>query len=341
MTALRAIIAESRHLAIGDIATFSRMRQADRKHVETLADSIREVGLLNPITVAPSSEGGFALVAGMHRLEACRLLGWDQISVTVVNLDEQRRVIAECDENLCAPSLTAAEKAFFTARRKEAYEALHPETAHGANQYTRSGQVGHSNEIKRFTAETASRTGQSERVVRRDAERGERIAPEALDELRGTKLDKGTYLDSIKNLPGEQQVAKVKVDLEAQAVEPTPVEPAEPVDPAIAKQRRELAKLTPAALVDEVIGLRAENAELRSKIKALKSEIEMQKEDLAAYRQDDMGRALGNAQRQARAAEGRMKEYQATAVRADRRAKILEAENARLKAELEKQELDL
>ena len=78
-----------------------------------------------------------------------------------------------------------------------------------------------------------------------------------------------------------------------------------------------------------------------AKIRTLKAEIETLKADLAAYRQDDMGRALGNAQRQARTAEGRMAEYQTTAVRADRKAKILEAENKKLRAELENQVIPL
>lgn len=117
--------------------------------------------------------------------------------------------------------------------------------------------------------------------------------------------------------------------------------PADPIDPAEAKARRDLAKLTPAALVDEVIGLREALAEAKAKAKAQAQEISDLKADLAAFKQDDMGRALGNAQRQARTAEGRMKEYQATAVRADRRAKILEAENARLKAEIENQVIPL
>ena len=40
-----------------------------------LAASIREVGLLNPITVTENRR----LVAGYHRLEACRILGWKVI----------------------------------------------------------------------------------------------------------------------------------------------------------------------------------------------------------------------------------------------------------------------
>jgi len=50
------------------------------------------------------------------------------------------------------------------SRRKEAYEALHPETAHGAigNGREKSRQVGDSTS-DRFTADTATKTGESER----------------------------------------------------------------------------------------------------------------------------------------------------------------------------------
>ena len=93
-----------------------------------------------------------------------------------------QRIIAECDENLCAPSLTAAERAEFTRRRKEAYEALHPETRADApkgNQYA-SRQVGDKQPAPRFTADTAAATGLSERAIQRDAERGEKVCDAAL-----------------------------------------------------------------------------------------------------------------------------------------------------------------
>lgn len=141
----------------------------------------------------------------------------------------------------------------------------------------------------------------------------------------------------------EQENERVTVNLLAAATKAeaaTP--PQEPeCDPEEAKERRALAKLTVDALIDEVIGLRAENVDLREKVKAIKAENEILKGDMAAFRQDDIGRALGNAQRLARAAEGRMKEFQATAVRADRRAKMLEAENKKLRADLEKQVIPL
>ena len=76
--------------------------------------------------------------------------------------------------NLCGAKLTASERAMFTARRKQAYEALHPETVNGQNQHTRVRQLGEPSPepaADRFTADTAAKTGQSERKVQRDAER--------------------------------------------------------------------------------------------------------------------------------------------------------------------------
>jgi hypothetical protein len=62
-------------------------------------------------------------------------------------------------------------------RRKGAYEALHPETKNGAVvERDRLRQIG---EVKadRFTADTASKTGQSERVIQRDASRPDTERP--------------------------------------------------------------------------------------------------------------------------------------------------------------------
>jgi len=310
-------------IALDSVTTAGRARQATRRQVDALVESIREVGLLNPITVC-ATDHGYALVAGLHRLEACRALGWTEIPAVVLDLDEQQRIIAECDENLCAPTLTATERAEFTRRRKAAYEALHPEAAHGSPSVSRQvGDTRERSEAPRFTADTAARTGQSERVVQRDAERGDKVCDEALALIRNTRLDTGRYLDGIKNLSPEEQVARVNADL----VEPVAhLQPApEPeLDPETAKLRREIARLTPDAMVDEIIGLRADLAEAKAKATALKTERDDLKAKLAEATQSDLGRALGNAQRRADAAEGRMKEYQATAKRLEYRLKKAE-----------------
>jgi hypothetical protein len=73
-------------------------------------------------------------------------------------------------------------------RRKDAYEALHPETRNGENQHSRVRQVGEGSPAERFTSDTAKKTGQSERSVQRDAARGERVASEVLSKIVGPAL---------------------------------------------------------------------------------------------------------------------------------------------------------
>ena len=51
--------------------------------VETLAESILEEGLRDPIHVRPDKDR-YVLVSGLHRLEACRELGEEKIDAILV-----------------------------------------------------------------------------------------------------------------------------------------------------------------------------------------------------------------------------------------------------------------
>lgn len=190
-------------------------RAVNQDTVAALADSIAEVGLINPLRVR-AKDAGWEVIAGSHRLAAGRKLGLVELPCIVVDDDDLRSELAMIDENLMRAELSATERSSQTARRKAIYLELHPETRHGefqGNQHTAgSRQVGES-QPERFTANTAKATGQSERAVQRDAERGEKVIPEVMEMIRGTKLDTGTYLDKIKNLPPNEQVAAARRDL--------------------------------------------------------------------------------------------------------------------------------
>jgi hypothetical protein len=110
---------------------------------------------------AGRAQDGYRLISGLHRLEAVKELGWAEVPVTVLDLIGPAAVIAECDENLCGTNLSKAERALFTKHRKVAHEALHPDTKNGNNQYKRDSQF--ENPSSRFTADTAAKTGRSER----------------------------------------------------------------------------------------------------------------------------------------------------------------------------------
>lgn len=208
---------------VGFITTVGRLRQVDRGQVDALADSIREVGLLNPITVYRrpisrdgQSVDGYGLVAGAHRLEACKSIGWQEVPAVIVDLSDDERIIAECDENLCASKLTPAEQAMFTAARKEAYLRLHPETAAGvAGANARHCSAMANSAIASFADDQSAKTGMAARTVRQNAERGEKIDAAALALVKGTDLDTGVFLDRLKKMPAEEQFGFVNRELDA------------------------------------------------------------------------------------------------------------------------------
>ena len=53
-------------------------------------------------------------------------------------------------------------------------------------------------------------TGRAERSIQRDAERGEKVSEEALNLVRGTALDTGSYLDKLKRVDQADQVETVQ-----------------------------------------------------------------------------------------------------------------------------------
>src|ERR1035437_3039514 len=75
----------------------------DLGDIRPLVDSIAEVGLLHPVVVTPDGR----LIAGQRRLEACRLLGWTDVPVTVVDLYQAAR--GEAHENFVRKDLLPSE----------------------------------------------------------------------------------------------------------------------------------------------------------------------------------------------------------------------------------------
>ena len=68
---------------INDIKINPGRREAALADVQRLSESVAEVGMMNPITV----DADYTLVAGLHRLEAAKLLGWTEVECTVCELD--------------------------------------------------------------------------------------------------------------------------------------------------------------------------------------------------------------------------------------------------------------
>lgn len=117
-------------IAISEIKINLGRREASLNGINELIRSISEVGLLNPITVDPD----YTLIAGLHRLEAAKRLGWTEIECMVCGLEGLQAELAEIDENVVRTALSTIEYGELLERRKEIYESLYPETKAGVAQ---------------------------------------------------------------------------------------------------------------------------------------------------------------------------------------------------------------
>ena len=178
-------------------------RDTQQRNVEELARSIAAVGLMNPITVTQDN----TLIAGLHRLEAVKLLGWTEIECTVSDADGLQAELAEIDENFVRAGLSHRELGDLLLRRKELYEAIHPETRQGQ----RNGQTAKNDNLtvlqaKPFSEDTADKLGVSKRTVERLVQTAANLTPEAKKIIKeaDTKITKGAAL-KISRLPPDQQ----------------------------------------------------------------------------------------------------------------------------------------
>lgn len=88
----------------------ARHRPLDQEKIDSLAESMRVVGLLQPITVYTPDNANVELVAGAHRLEAAKRLGWEDIQAIFIAGDEIDRELAEISENLHRIDLTKEQR---------------------------------------------------------------------------------------------------------------------------------------------------------------------------------------------------------------------------------------
>lgn len=190
------------------------------------------------------------------------------------------------------------------------------------------------NRIKRSSAENLVQNAPKSQSETSGETTAERLAHEH-GVSRNTVLRAGKFAEEVEASPelkaaieAGKSVAGVKRELA-----PSPEIEAAPDT----KERRQISKLTPDAMIDEIIGLRADLAESKAKAAALKAERDDLKTKLAEATQGDLGRALGNSQRQVDQFRGRMNEYMATAKRLEFQ---LGKANARIK-ELEETPVEM
>ena len=187
-------------------------REANPEAIHKLADSISEVGLLNPITV----DQEYTLIAGLHRLEAAKLLGWAEIECTVSSLDGLLAELAEIDENLIRRNLDYFAQGEHLNRRKEIYEALHPETKAGISQAAGMNRAIGNNvselsspTSKSFVSDTANKLGVAPRTIEQKIQIAKNVTPGAKRIIRDNdiRIPKNDALKLSRLAPEQQEDA--------------------------------------------------------------------------------------------------------------------------------------
>ncbi|WP_434043923.1 MULTISPECIES: ParB/RepB/Spo0J family partition protein [Sorangium] len=156
---------------------------------------------MSRVCVADTSE----LISG--RFEAVRALGRDEVLALLMGVTYVQAAMVEVDENLVRIELTALERAEHIHRRKELYEAMHPEAKHGDAPGEPGGgkQKSKGERAASITADMAQKTGLSPRSVQEDVQVA-KMTPEAKRVVNGTPLeDRKSELLALARLPKEKQ----------------------------------------------------------------------------------------------------------------------------------------
>lgn len=111
--ALQTESSNSLSLPISQIETYANQprKYFDEESLHDLADSIREHGILQPLTVRKLSSGYYQIIAGERRWRAARIAGLMQVPAIVIEADDRKMTELALIENLQREDLSPIEEA--------------------------------------------------------------------------------------------------------------------------------------------------------------------------------------------------------------------------------------
>lgn len=117
-------------IALSDVFPnpFQPRRIFDEGELSALAESIRENGLIQPISVR-RVKGGFELIAGERRLRACKLIGRQKIEAIVYDIGDEDSAVWALIENLQRSDLSPFDEAEAMAKLISAWKVSGEEGA--------------------------------------------------------------------------------------------------------------------------------------------------------------------------------------------------------------------
>ena len=132
----------------------------DNEEMNSLVESIKSQGVLNPITVRPISDG-YEIVSGHRRVFACKKLGFELIPAFVKEMTREEAILVMADSNLHRDGLLPSEKAFAYKMKLDAIKRQ------GERTDLTSAQVGHKSltSVERIAIENDESKTQVQRYI--------------------------------------------------------------------------------------------------------------------------------------------------------------------------------
>lgn len=187
-------------ISINKITVPKNRRKLNPEKVGELKCSIKNVGLLQPIVVCNIVKG-VKLVAGLHRLEACLQLGWQEIEAVIYETDDNLQCqLSEIDENLARNDLTILEKAEQTFHKENIYIEWGQRASPGRKKGDTMTPI-------KTNKDFAKEMGISTRTYQRYKNIAQDITPDVKDAIRDTEVANETRnLMRIANTEPENQM---------------------------------------------------------------------------------------------------------------------------------------
>jgi ParB family chromosome partitioning protein len=101
--------------------------QFNQQHIEELAQSIRETGILQPLIVRPEKEDQYQLIAGERRWRAAGLAQLEALPVIVRDVTDEEAVVFALVENIQREELNVVDQADAYARLNDEFGLTHDE----------------------------------------------------------------------------------------------------------------------------------------------------------------------------------------------------------------------
>ncbi len=92
----------------------------DDEKMDTLVDSIRENGILNPVIARPDQSGNYEMISGHRRLHAAKIVGLKKVPAIVKEMSDDEAIIKMVDANIQREEILPSERAFSFKMKMEA-----------------------------------------------------------------------------------------------------------------------------------------------------------------------------------------------------------------------------